>query len=31
MPRGADKYIATSWVLFQTADALYSPKSVPKT
>ncbi len=24
-PRGADKYIATSWVLFQRAEALYGP------
>jgi hypothetical protein len=25
-PRGGDKYIATSWVLFQRAQALYGPK-----
>jgi hypothetical protein len=25
-PRGADKHIATSWVLFQRADALYGPR-----
>lgn len=30
MPRGADKYIATSWVLFQPASVLYSPKPVPR-
>ncbi len=24
MPRGGDKFIATSWVLFQTADVLYA-------
>ena len=24
-PRGGDKYIATSWVLFQRAEALYAP------
>jgi hypothetical protein len=23
-PRGADKYIATSWILFQRAEALYA-------
>jgi hypothetical protein len=25
-PRGGDKYIATSWVLFQRAEALYGPR-----
>lgn len=25
MPRGGDKYIATSWILFKRAEALYSP------
>jgi hypothetical protein len=30
MPRGGDKYIATSWVLFQTADVLYGAKPVPR-
>jgi hypothetical protein len=25
MPRGADKYIATSWILFQRAEVLFAP------
>lgn len=25
MPKGGDKYIATSWILFQRAEALYAP------
>jgi hypothetical protein len=25
MPRGGDKYIATSWILFQRAESLYDP------
>jgi hypothetical protein len=26
MPRGGDKFIATSWILFQRAEALYGDK-----
>lgn len=29
MPTGGDKYIATSWVLFQPADRLFAPRRMP--
>ncbi len=30
MPRGGNKYIATSWILFQRAEALFGPPPAPR-
>jgi hypothetical protein len=30
MPKGGNKYIATSWVLFQRAQQLYATPDAPK-